>query len=186
MATGIVTGGAGSGTINLNGGTLKPLRSTATFIAASGPTLDVMAGGAVIDTNGFDIGIAKTLQADAVSIGGGLKKLGLGSLTLTADPGYTGNTTVDAGALTVGNLNTPRAVVYIATGTTLNATSIVADTLTIGGPPLASSTPVPEPGGLLLLALAGAAPSCGTSPQIVVNYHERGGGSRRRPAREIV
>jgi hypothetical protein len=48
------------------------------------------------------------------------------------------------------------ATVYVNTGSTLNATSIVADTLTIGGThvPVAAAT-VPEPSTFALLILAG-------------------------------
>ena len=67
-----------------------------------------------------------------------MKKLGTGSLTLAVAPAYTGNTTVNNGTLNApAGINTPAATVYVATPATLNASSIVADTLTIGGPALA-------------------------------------------------
>ena len=90
---------------------------------------------------------------------GGATQILAGSLAA-----YDGNTTVNAGTLTiVGPLNTPGATVSVATGGTLTAASIVADTLIIGGGPYAAvasasaTTPVPEPGTLALLALAGLA-----------------------------
>jgi hypothetical protein len=51
-------------------------------------------------------------------------------------------------------IDTPSAFVYVATGATLNSPSIVADTLTIGGPQIGAAAAVPEPGTLVLLALA--------------------------------
>jgi autotransporter-associated beta strand protein len=85
-----------------------------------------------------------------VKDGGSIQNL-TGSLT------YTGNTTVNAGTLNVSSIDTPAATVYVATGATLTATSIVADTLSIGGTPLEASVAaaVPEPGTLVLLVLAG-------------------------------
>ena len=115
--------------------------------------------GAVIDTQGNAVTITKALQhyAAGAAIDGGLKKLGAGTLTLTGTLSYTGNTLVDAGTLNAPAISTPSALVYVATGATLNAPSITADTLTIGGAPMASApiAPVPEPGTLLLLALSG-------------------------------
>jgi autotransporter-associated beta strand protein len=118
--------------------------------------LNVLAGGAIIDTNTFDVTIDEVLIGSTGD--GGLKKNGDGMLTLALDPTYNGDTVVNAGTLKVTNLNTPSAEVYVATGGTLNAASIVADTLTIGGPASAASASVaavPEPGTFVLLALAG-------------------------------
>jgi autotransporter-associated beta strand protein len=87
-------------------------------------------------------------------------KIGGGTLTLTVQPTYTGDTTVNEGSLTVvGAIDTPASDVFVATGATLNAASIVADTLTIGGAPhaTANAAAVPEPGTFVLLALAGMA-----------------------------
>jgi autotransporter-associated beta strand protein len=98
------------------------------------------------------------MQAGSASVGLAgavrLMKTTAGTVTLTGPLTYTGDTIVNAGTLNVTNL-TASPHVYVATGATLNATSIVADTLTIGGPQLASAAAVPEPSTLLLLALAG-------------------------------
>jgi autotransporter-associated beta strand protein len=156
-------------TINFNGGTLKasigvlgwydayaPQTATglADFIQGTGFAVNVHEGGAKFDTNALDVTVTQVLaHAGTAAIDGGLTKLGDGSLTLTALPTYTGDTTVNQGTLNAdAGISTPDATVYVADGATLNASSIVADTLSIGGAPLAAA--VPEPGTLALLALA--------------------------------
>jgi autotransporter-associated beta strand protein len=97
--------------------------------------------------------------------GGSLTKIGSGSLTLTQTPTYTGNTAVTGGILTVPAINTPNATVsVIGAGSSLNAKSIVADTLVISSHAAADSIAsaavlraggvVPEPSAIVLL-LAG-------------------------------
>jgi autotransporter-associated beta strand protein len=91
-----------------------------------------------------------------------------GDLNLVKDGGatqilgllnYAGDTTVNEGTLQVSSIDTPLSAVYVADNAILSASSITADSLTIGGPKHLSAavntTPVPEPGTLLLLALAG-------------------------------
>ena len=88
-------------TFNFNGGMLKALATTAngaTFMETLN-TANVKAGGALIDTNGANITIGQALVADPVSTGGGLTKLGAGTLTLTGANTYTGTTLVSAGNL---------------------------------------------------------------------------------------
>ena len=179
-APALVTGATGSvATIYFNGGVLKaapvsdpdllyyfdatigkPAKwatGAADFIQGANFTVNVMEGGAKIDTNGLDVTVTQRLHhAGALEIDGGLTKLGDGSLTLTVAQAYTGDTIVNQGALNANaGINTPLATVFVATGATLNATSIVADTLTIGGPAQVAVAAVPEPGTLALLALAG-------------------------------
>jgi autotransporter-associated beta strand protein len=98
---------------------------------------------------------------------GGVLKTGLGTLTLSGLNTYAGDTYVNQGALTLTNpLNTPLATVGVASGSTLTVPSIVADSLVIGGGPfvlgsvvdapvVANASVVPEPGTLVLLAMAG-------------------------------
>jgi autotransporter-associated beta strand protein len=87
--------GNGSGTLNFNGGTLMARAGNANFM--SGASGIVQAGGAVIDSQGFDIGIASTLFDDGG--GGTLTKKGSGALTLSGPNFYAGATIVVAGAL---------------------------------------------------------------------------------------
>ena len=89
-----------------------------------------------------------------------LVKSGGSTQNLTGLLTYTGNTIVNAGTLSVSSIDTPSAAVSVATGATLTATSIMADSLAIGGGPFVSAgtlNAVPEPGILVLLVLAGLA-----------------------------
>jgi len=85
---------------------------------------------------------------------------GVGELTLT------GTSTVKVGTLSIGhgtnNTQTANGTVTVFDGGTLNASSIVCNTLTIGGTPPPSSAAsftnansVPEPSTIAMLILAG-------------------------------
>ena len=92
----------------LNGGKLKAIGPDNTnFITLYGDggngsnptqTAYMQPGGAIIDTNGRNIGIQVKLSGS-----GGLTKNGSGTLSLTASNNYTGATTVNAGTLSLGN-----------------------------------------------------------------------------------
>lgn len=88
------------GTFNFNGGTLKPTASSATFMQGL-TTAQIKTGGALLDTNGFNITIAQALLTGTPG-DGGLSKSGAGKLTLNATSTYTGPTTVRAGTLELG------------------------------------------------------------------------------------
>ncbi len=91
-----------------NGGTLKAIGpDNANFITLYGDGSNgsnpaqasyVQAGGAIIDTNGRNIGIQAKLLAGSGT--GGLIKNGAGTLTLSASNSYTGVTDIQAGILT--------------------------------------------------------------------------------------
>ncbi len=105
-------------------------------------------------TDYHDIAINQPLVS-GVAGDGGLKKLGDGTLALSVAPTCDGDTNVVAGTLDVPSLNTPSSAVNVYGGGTLNAGSILADSLNIGGPaPAAAVNSVPEPGTLALLVLA--------------------------------
>jgi fibronectin-binding autotransporter adhesin len=93
-------GQAGTG-ITLNGGTF---RYGAAFDTARAVTL--AANGGTIDTNGNNV----TLLG-AASGTGALTKAGLGTLTLSQDSTYTGDTTISAGNLQLGTGGTQGSVV---------------------------------------------------------------------------
>jgi autotransporter-associated beta strand protein len=120
--------------------------------ASNGPiriTANVDNGGNTLSFMGpNDISISCVLSG-----AGGLIKSDSGALNLTGSLTYTGDTTVDGGTLIVGALTHSSHVTVLGT---LNATSLVCDTLTIGSPDVASfaSFAVPEPTSILLLSLA--------------------------------
>jgi len=105
----------------------------------------------------------------ALSGGTTLTKDGAGTLTLLGPVSYSGATTINAGRISLDNGRTTTlttitggASSWLAVGNTnsatvLNAKSINVDTLTIGGGFFAATAAVPEPGTLVLLALAGLA-----------------------------
>jgi fibronectin-binding autotransporter adhesin len=139
------TVGSGAATFNFNGGVLKALADqtsgngwfeTATTGNFQVVTTIVKAGGAKIDTNGFNANINTVLAHDSGLGGtadGGLTKSGLGTLTLGAANTYTGATTVQSGNLAtdlVGNFGLGNVTVADVAGAGLilgNGNSI-ADT----------------------------------------------------------
>ena len=115
----VVTGG-GTSTFNFNGGTLKATVNEAAYLQGLTNAF-VKAGGAVIDTAGFNTTIAQTLQTDAVSLGGGLTKTGAGTLTLTSSGNsYTGATNIKNGTLSIGFVAAGATPQPLGTNNTIN------------------------------------------------------------------
>lgn len=125
--------------LRFNGGTLKATdnNGASNFIPDSANlTSKVQAGGAVIDTNGFNITIADSLEHDSAlgaTADGGLTKNGAGTLTLTAANTYTGKTTVAAGTLALSGAGSVASSPWIEvkSGATLNVTAVTGGTQTI-------------------------------------------------------
>ncbi|MDQ6739398.1 MAG: putative Ig domain-containing protein, partial [Actinomycetota bacterium] len=96
----------GTSTFNFNGGTLQARGTNGQFFHDL-TTANVQAGGAKIDSNGFDVAVQQTLLHDttvgAPATDGGLTKSGAGKLTLTAANTYTGGTTFAAGTLNLSS-----------------------------------------------------------------------------------
>ncbi len=84
-----------------NGGTLQAGANLAQVFSNFGTTnsdndgVFVKAGGAVIDCNGFNVGITNSLLDASGGTGGGLTKYGGGTLTLFGTNTYVGDTTVN-------------------------------------------------------------------------------------------
>ena len=90
----IASSTTGSSTFNFNGGTLIPAASSTTFLQGL-TAVNVMTGGAIINTAGNNISIGQALSDG----GGGLTKVGNGTLTLAGGYGYSGATRVLGGTL---------------------------------------------------------------------------------------
>ncbi len=91
-------------TLNLNGGSIRAVSAASGAAFLDGlNTANVRNGGAIFDTNGFDITVNQTLSHSAIggdnAVDGGVTKNGAGRLNLGGANTYTGPTTVNAGTL---------------------------------------------------------------------------------------
>jgi len=111
--------------VNFNGGTLRAGANNPNFLM-NASNLKVQAGDAVMDDAGYAITIAPPLVEDATSIGGGLTKLGSGTLTLTGTNTYTGGTTISNGTLNLsGNGSIANSsTINILAGANLNVSAV--------------------------------------------------------------
>ena len=131
----ITTSNNGTATLNLNGGLLKAANASTNFIDLGGASQSakVLAGGALIDTNGYNVTITEKLLTGAVS-DGGLTKSGLGTLTLSAANTYNGATSVNAGSLllsSTGSLGT--SGVTVASTASLGGSGSITGSVTSAG-----------------------------------------------------
>lgn len=125
------TRGAGAtATVNFDGGTLKPLAASASYMGGLTNAF-IQDGGAKFDTTNGSITITQALLTDVTSLGGGLTKEGVNALTLTGVNTYTGATTVTAGTLALvgGSQASP---VTVSSGASLG--------FTLGSPTTSTST----------------------------------------------
>ncbi|MFM7243578.1 MAG: beta strand repeat-containing protein [Planctomycetaceae bacterium] len=136
LVTGTSAQATASGTVNFNGGVLRALATNTNFMTVT--TANVLGGGAVIDTNSYDVTIAQSIVNGGA---GGLTKRGLGVLTLTASNSYVGSTVISGGTLKAGNANAFGAAgITIASGATLDLNSLaVANAVTNNGGTLANA-----------------------------------------------
>lgn len=149
----IASGGGSTGTVNLSGGSLsvnlvQGTPGTANFNFNGGTLIahppyfgsgfmfnlaaaNVLAGGAVIEIDNSDVRNIPQALLDG-GTGGGLTKLGTGTLLLDGINTYTGSTAVSAGAL--GGNGTIAGNVSVASTATLSpSASAGINTLTING-----------------------------------------------------
>ena len=128
--TGFVAKSHGSATFNFDGGTLQATRSDGNFFQP-GITAVVKSGGAIIDSQGFDVTVNSALLDGGG--GGGLTKLGSGVLRIGA-AGYTGATTLDQGYLVLNQSITSANVVNFGTAGAYRRLDLVpGNTQTFGG-----------------------------------------------------
>lgn len=104
----ISTTTTGTRTFHFNGGVLRATGNNAAFfnLGAGNARANVRNGGAIIHTNGADVGaLTPLLHSNIVedaAIDGGLTKNGAGSLALGGTNTYTGATVVNGGTLSIG------------------------------------------------------------------------------------
>ena len=126
-----ISGGNGSSTVNFNGGVIKAKRDDNNLIENL-DVANVQSGGAKISSNGFNVATSQALTGT-----GGLEKLGAGSLTLSANNTYAGTTTVSEGLLkvngSVGSVTVSSGGSLGGSGTT--GSLLVNGTLTPGNSP---------------------------------------------------
>ncbi|OYV06769.1 MAG: hypothetical protein CFE26_04515 [Verrucomicrobiales bacterium VVV1] len=127
----LTTGGTSN--FNFNGGTLRAIANNASFMGGL-TAATVKTGGAVVDSNGFNVTIAQALLHDATlgaTLDGGLTKNGNGTLTLSGASTFTGNANVNSGTLLVnGSLASAASV---ASNATLGGTGTIAGAVTSAG-----------------------------------------------------
>ena len=90
-----ISGGTGSSTVNFNGGVVKAKRDESNLIENL-DVANVQSSGIKVDSNGFNVSTSQVLTGT-----GGLEKSGAGQLTLSGANTYAGTTTVAAGALRI-------------------------------------------------------------------------------------
>ncbi len=134
LTTRLVRKGAGTGStavFNFNGGTLKANTDTTAFMTGLDQA-NVESGGALINTVAFNVTIGQNLL-DGTG-GGGLTKLGSGTLTLTGNNTYTGPTAVNSGNLLVNGDHSAATGAVSVTGTTptLGGVGTIGGAVTLG------------------------------------------------------
>lgn len=129
----ITTSDSGIAVFKFNGGTLKAAAANANFFTLGGAsqTASVLAGGAIIDTNGVNVTVAQPLLSGTAG-DGGLTKLGAGILTLGGAPTYTGATIVSAGTLALAGVNLTTGSSVAVTGT--GAKLVLANSALVSAP----------------------------------------------------
>ena len=145
LLTGSVSKSSGGGTFNFNGGTLR-FRKSASM--GAGIASYVKPGGARIDTSTYSVTVIPSL----LDAGGGLTKLGAGSLTLSGSNSFSGGTVVSAGTLNVsGSLSSG---CQVNAGAVLTGAGGVAGNVTVDGSLQPGDPAVNAPGTLTLGSLA--------------------------------
>jgi autotransporter-associated beta strand protein len=128
----------GTRTFNFNGGTLRANGDTTAFfnLGTGNASANVRNGGALVDTNTFNVTIAQALQHSNIggdnAIDGGLTKVGAGTLTLTGTNTYTGATIISGGTLKLGSTGSIAASSSIVANGVLDVSDVASFTVGAG------------------------------------------------------
>ena len=127
--------------LNLNGGILQAKSSSTNFMAFTGAssTVNVLAGGAIIDTKSFTNTISVPLLSGTAN-DGGLTKQGAGTLVLGGTNTYTGATTVSSGTLVVSNTSFTATILSNSTLVNFVTPPVVGTTHNVLSGPLNSAS----------------------------------------------
>jgi fibronectin-binding autotransporter adhesin len=106
-----ITDNGGFGNFYFNGGTLHAGISSVVFMHGLNGGAYLMAGGATINTEGYDVTISQALVDGG---GGGLTKNGKGTLTLAGANSYSGATLVNQGTLITSPANQANGNITVA------------------------------------------------------------------------
>ena len=132
----------GTTAFNFNGGTLKPAASTASFIHfnGGGQSANILDGGAIIDSAGFNVTIPQILLVGGTGIGG-LTKIGNGTLTLSGGYNYMGPTVVRGGTLVLdaAQSSSTSSALTVSNATLTISLNNGSSSLSAGGVSLAGS-----------------------------------------------
>ncbi len=120
-------GGVGNTVFNFNGGILRARNNNPNYFGGISQAL-VQTGGANIDDGGFAITIKQNLLDGGG--GGGLTKIGAGTLTLNSANTYTGGTVVSNGILNITGSLTGNGSVQVVAGT-LSGSGTIAGSVVI-------------------------------------------------------
>ena len=140
----VILGGANS-RLNFNGGALAA-GSSGSLINTNSTALNaasfVQVGGAVIDDGGFAVTLPLPLLQDPNSAGGGLTKLGSGTLTLVSPNTYAGPTTIRTGTLALSGSGSLASspIITVAGGATFDNSALAAPFTLGAGQTLSNST----------------------------------------------
>jgi len=131
VSTGGLILGSTNNWVTIDGGTLTA-GTNGSLVSGTGYVY-VRAAGAVIDTGIFSTTVSVPMVDDPASTGGGLAKVGTGTLTLTAANTFTGTTTANGGTLKLANsLALQNSTLSVNPGAIAFDSSVGAHAFTVG------------------------------------------------------
>lgn len=121
VRTGRIFGGGGVGKLEFDGSLVQATRDELSFLHNI-DTVEILAGGALIDSNGFNLNSPEQVIGGT----GNFTKQGLGTLNLLGANTYSGTTTVSGGNLTVSTASLATGAVTVANSAAFGVTVVPA------------------------------------------------------------